>query len=593
VTVIVMALTALVAYRSRAPTDVDEPPPNEAAMTAGPHPYSLVVDPTTLRSLERRGFSLDSVLPKRAYLGVVAMLETDLAELARRPGIGGETALNHSFDARWLRDPDARFELVGLVPRLDRAFAEPGSCGELRRVYRLALTRKGRPTTRLPMTVSVLSFIPADACRAVAGELVALPTAGRPRADALARVYRSPPQRVEINLQNLHGTATPQDNEDHAEYLLRSFDIAPEGSVSVHPLLATPREDLSPVEKSRLTEYLRAHFDDIDKGTLVLPPDLLATRAISVSPRGLARERNRVFYNLFGADAETRFAHLPYASARIARSPRALLRRLDQGTCQGCHQSRAVAGFHLLGEERDAHRAFNALRVGISNHLAAELPWREAMIEGIAAGREYDVMRPFAERGADKGAYGARCGRGDPGFAAYTCEPGLECKDDRGDELGACLPADGPHEGDACEPATVTTGLGASGDHLSPLPSITCRVGGHVIVRDGCLGNSLGFPGGTCTDRCTEVGALTANGDAICAKLPVSGYEEICFRTDEPIERCLATRMNPSLVRACDADHPCRDDYACARVSAEATRGACVPPYFVFQARVDGPRADR
>jgi hypothetical protein len=51
--------------------------------------------------------------------------------------------------------------------------------------------------------------------------------------------------------------------------------------------------------------------------------------------------------------------------------------------------------------------------------------------------------------------------------------------------------------------------------------------------------------------------------------------------------------MNPSLVRACDADHPCRDDYACARVSAEATRGACVPPYFVFQARVDGPRADR
>jgi hypothetical protein len=584
-----MALVAFVAYRSRAAPRVDVEI-DEDAIAAGPHSYSLVIEPSTMMALERRGLSLDAVLPKRAYRAVVDTLERDLAELAHRPGVGGEDAMNHSFDVRWLRDSDAKFELVGLVPRLDRAFAEPGTCGELRRVYRLALTRKGRPTTRLPMTLSVLSLIPANACRALAGELLSLPRAGRARLDALAKLYGGSAERIEVNLQNLHGTATPQDNEDHAEYLLRSFDMTPEGSVAAHPLLATPREDLSPAEKNRLTEYLRAHFDDVDKGMLVLPTDLLATRAISVSPRGLARERNRVFRTLFGADAETRFAGLPYDSARIARSPRAFLRRLDQGTCQGCHQSRAVAGFHLLGAERDDERVFNALRIGISNHLAAELPWREAMIEAMAAGRSADAPRPFAESG---GSYGARCGLGEPGFAAYTCALGLECKDDRGDELGACLPADGPHEGDACEPATVTTGLGANGDHQSPLPSITCRVGGHVIVRDGCLGNGLGFPGGTCTDRCTTVGALSANDDAICAELPMSGYEEVCFRTNEPIEKCLASRVSPSLVRACDADHPCRDDYACARVTATATRGACVPPYFVFQARVDGPRADR
>lgn len=588
---LVTALVAFVAYRSRPPAP---PPMDEAAVRSGPHPRALASEPLTMMALERRGLSFHDVLADRGYDALVDGLTSDLAELARRPGVGtNEDALNRAFDVRWLHDPDATFELVGLVPRLDRAFADPGTgrCGELRRVYRLALTRRGRPTTRLPMTVSVISF-ERGSCRPVAERLVALPRAGAPRLDALVGLYglsagRSA-ERIEVNLQNLHGTATPQDNEDHAEYLLRSFDITPEGHLTARPLLATPREDLSPSEKDRLSDYLRAHFDDVDRGTLVLPTDLLAVRAISVSPRGLARERNRVFHELFGADAETRFAGLPYGSARVARSPRAFLRRLDQGTCQGCHQSRAIAGFHLLGEERDTERTFNALRVGISNHLAAELPWREAMIEAIAAGRAYDVPRPFAERGGP-GGYGARCGLGDPGYAAYTCEPGLACKDDRGDELGACLPADGPHEGDACEPAAVTTRAGPAGDHLSPEPSITCRVGTHVIPRDGCLGNGLGFPGGACTDRCTEVGAR--DGDGICAELPMSGYENDCFRTNEPIERCIVKRLGLSRVRACDPDHACRDDYACARV--RGGHGACVPPYFVFQARVDGPRTDR
>lgn len=580
---VVVVLSAFVALRSRSPAGgiSNELPPiiDETTVGAGPHPYALIIEPRTLMALERRGLALGDVLSDRAYRALGDVLEADLRELGRRPNIGGEDAINHAFDARWLRDADARFELVGLVPRLDRAFAEPHTCGELRRIYRLALTRPGRPTTRLPMTLSAISLVPANERRSLANALVALPPAGRPRLDALAKLYSAPVQRVEVNLQNLHGTATPQDNEDHAEYLLRSFDITSHG-VTPRPLLATPREDLSAAEKERLANYLRSHVADVENGTLVLPPEFLALRAISVSPRGLARERNRVFRKLFGADAAALFPNVP--------SPRALLRRLDQGTCQGCHQSRAVAGFHLPGEERDERRTFNALRVGISNQLAGELKWRESMVAAIAEDRPFDAKRPFAEDGA--GAYGARCGLGDPGFAWLKCAPGLECKDDRGDELGACLPADGPHEGDACEPVTVTPGDGPNGDHLSPLPSITCRFGDHVIVRDGCLGNGLGFPGGMCNDRCTEVGKVA--GDGICALLPMSGYEGVCFRTNEPIENCLATRLNPSLVRACDETHPCRDDYACARVTPDG-RGACVPPYFVFQARVDGPRLDR
>jgi hypothetical protein len=44
-------------------------------------------------------------------------------------------------------------------------------------------------------------------------------------------------------------------------------------------------------------------------------------------------------------------------------------------------------------------------------------------------------------------------------------------------------------------------------------------------------------------------------------------------------------------LRACDADQPCRDDYLCALTPAG--KGACLPPYFVFQMRVDGHPAAR
>jgi hypothetical protein len=80
----------------------------------------------------------------------------------------------------------------------------------------------------------------------------------------------------------------------------------------------------------------------------------------------------------------------------------------------------------------------------------------------------------------------------------------------------------------------------------------------------------------------------------ICADIPLAGFESDCFMSLEPIEECLKTHVARRVVRACDAATPCRGDYGCARVgSAPPGKGACVPPYFVFQARVDGPRLDR
>ncbi|MET0592207.1 MAG: hypothetical protein ABW133_05880 [Polyangiaceae bacterium] len=91
---------------------------------------------------------------------MVRIVEADLAETARSDPNAGVSVARFShrlFDARWLRSPAARFELVGVVNRLDRA-GIIGGCGEVRLVYRLAYTTEhdGRAlTSRLPMTVSV------------------------------------------------------------------------------------------------------------------------------------------------------------------------------------------------------------------------------------------------------------------------------------------------------------------------------------------------------------------------------------------------------------------------------------------------------
>jgi hypothetical protein len=102
----------------------------------------------------------------------------------------------------------------------------------------------------------------------------------------------------------------------------------------------------------------------------------------------------------------------------------------------------------------------------------------------------------------------------------------------------------------------------------------------------------LGFTGGLCTERCSVVGQ--EKGDAICVPVPSAGYEADGFLSDEPIEECLPRHVVTTLLASCDAHRPCRGDYGCARVpDAKDGMGACVPPYFIFQARVDGPRLDR
>jgi hypothetical protein len=604
--------------QARSTEDADDP---EKDVRMGAYPALRVVEPPALMALERRGFTLGAMLGAHGetthdlgetprWRALVGILEKDLAELDARTGVGPAEP-NRPFKISWLRSELAHFELVGFINRIDRWFVEPG-CGEVRLTYRLALANPGRPQTRLPMTLNLVFREPADAppatpgwepsptappsCRSLAERWLSLPATGRARADALALILReaSPLARIEVNLQNLHGPSFQQDQADHAEYLLRVFDVKGD-TVSARPLLDTPRPDLNAAQRTKLRAWIALHFDAIDTGAFVLPEEFLAERIVSVTAHGLARLRNRPFKRLYDEDEafDKAIARLDFSRAKLVKSPVALVRRLDQATCTGCHESRAVAGFHLLGEERDDKAVFNAFFHGTSPHADEEMPWRDQLLRAIASGAPFAAPRPFADH-AMPVEYGGHCGLGDPGFSSWTCDPGFKCRDLYGDDVGTCIPAAGRFPGDSCQSsAMLFSGDGAGGDRLNatePPRDCTSIVDPKNTELAGCTPDAYGFSGGLCSEECSTLGATMS--DYICADIPVSGYEADCFDTPKPIEPCVQTHLARRWIRACSATMPCRDDYACARVAGTKT-GACVPPYFVFQTRVDGPTLDR
>ncbi len=578
-----------------------------AQVEAGAFPDLAVLEPEALAALERQGLSLGTLLGSdddaaslraRApvYRAIADVLAADLGELNARPRVVDKVdAANHPFRTSWLGDARARYDLVGALFRPDRITGESSRAwGELRLVFRLTLAPEGRPTTRMPMTLNVLFA----AGPKTAEQWQMLPPSGPARVRAILAIYKNAGlDQIEVNLQNLHGPSTREDADDHAEYLLRAFDVTRVGATP-KKLFNTPRMDLSPAERDELAQWVISHAGEIDHGEHVVPEKFLATRTVSVTPRGLARQQNRAFTNALGASAaRLDDGAVPYDAFKMATSRAALLRRLDEGTCTGCHQTRSIAGFHLLGTERSAETTFNALTLAGSPHLYDDMRFRAAFVDAERNGTRTPA-RPFSFRSEhDEGAAGAACGVSSA-FARYACAPGLVCRDVDHGELGACARTT-PRDGDACQNARVVpapiaanaAALDPDGDRFHADSTDTCAAGENT----SCSPNGYGFHGGLCSSSCDALGQRSGDsGSMVCADLPGAGYESECFFTREPIEKCMMRNALRRRVAYCDISHRCRADFACVRVPGlPMGEGACAPPYFLFQARVDGPPLDR
>jgi len=575
-------------------------------------PVVLITDPEVLAALEAAGLSagavafgqggaeISSFVDSERLTSLRAILADDVAEFARADSKAG-VGLDHAhrlFDIDWLdaAADKTRFELIALVNRADRQPFAAEHCGETRLIYRLAYTTEldgERVDSRLPMTLNVVLWQDGegDDCGALAQRWMAPVEQDASERAAWLRRPEGPlaPTRlspraleaVEVNLQVVRWPAVMHPSlGGHAEYVLRVFrpDSREGGGLAPAPLENTPdvaRLAKDPDERAALLAWLRdgQTLAALADGVPVMPERFAATRAVSVAPRALARLANRPFSQLFDADD---FADLELAGHATVETPRGLLRRLDTLSCHGCHETRSVAGFHLLGEPRDGAKVLDTMFVPTSPHLDGDLDRRLAWIETLADGTEPDPFRPLSDHERHRGNYGSHCGLGDPAFAAWTCAAELECVALDDPDMGVCLtPA--RSAGDPCEFGQLRTQRQGHRDRIRDVEL------GHCEGGATCNQTKVGFPGGMCTKSCASLGP-----DEACGAIVNLRQFNDCLARRQPFPGCIEAAAFSAGMRRCDADHRCRDDYICARSPMEPDAGVCIPPYFLFQMRVDG-----
>jgi hypothetical protein len=581
------------------------------APAAQREPQLLITDREALAVIEQRTGSFATVAlaasapdnaalsSHPAYRALADVLAGDVSALGAhdpQAGVGIRGNAHRLFDVRWLRAREARFELVAVANRLDRHAFAPEACGELRLVYRLAYHRRAGAVelaSRLPMTIAIelradSADAPGDCAQAARRWLTPAGSAGQALGRLLVdddgplstrQLTRARITQLVTNVQTVRWpSAVRPDLGGHAEYVLRSFRWdATSALYRTQMLENTPdvaRLRREPALRAELLRWLTEpdHARELDRATARIPDRFLAESVVSVTPRGLARRANRPFRSLFEPSA---FASLP--PLLFARSPEAFVRRLDDLTCSGCHQSRSIAGFHVLGDDDERASLGNALFTGTSPHTRSDLPRREAYTRTLARGEQGTLARPFAERAlvGDDG-YGAHCGLGDPGFAHWTCAEGLRCdayEAAAGEQtVGVCLPPR-PGTGDPCEPARVRAHVQPAAEHVEHVEQRPCE--------QVCERTRVGFPGGMCASSCAALGP-----DAACGGIAILTPFNLCLARERPFAECVRDHVRPAGLRACSDRAPCRDDYVCTRSTSE--RGVCLPPYFVFQLRVDG-----
>jgi hypothetical protein len=580
-----------------------------ADLSAGP-PRTLAIDedisvlvehPETLKALETQGFDLGTRLGGAAQIGannvafaasaegraITAAVEGDVAAKKK-----ADKGAHPTFDPSWLHSSEGSFQLVAIANRLDRRHATPDACGEVHLVYRLAYAN-AKAKSRLPMTMMLVypQEKSAGDCADVAKRWTDAAAAGSDPTSKAAALATGPlaklalAPKVELNFQLVRWPSTTrQDMGGHAEYSLRVFERGASGLAPVQHLENALREDLNGDEQKALGEWISANVADIDRGTAKVPAEFLPDHVTSVSPKGLARGHNRPFAIYFGKDGG-KLPPIELGGTSLVTSKAALLRRLDTMTCNGCHQSQGLAGFHALGTDPAETSSANALAIGISPHLREQVAYRKTDLASVAAGKMELAPLPFAEHGSDQGLYGAACGLGDPGFATWKCGKDFVCSDDNGDQVGICV-SKARRSGEACEESKVTFTADPTQDKVTMGPVMACvnpNGAGGACVRSG--GNPGGFPNGMCTGGCNTVGQVVA--DAMCGVSVPDGFNA-CIAKGGLFEDCVANGTT-HWRKACSAKIPCGPDYVCAAVAhAPPSVGACMPPYFIFQARVDG-----
>lgn len=481
-----------------------------------------ITDPLALRELDRGRFGLVRLLvPARSAdaplaagelfaLPAVAPVRRALDEEFERytqrhkaelpnETIGVGTSFDFQlFDSASLYSPDTRFVLAGIVNRMDRAYLSEANCGEIRLIYRL--TRTDAPATgdqavspRLPITLNLVLRARNDAAthdratdgKATTSKSTALDCAGIARrwlaagdwpltgvelaekltseAGPLGLIGPDNIVRIETNLQIAHAPKS-QVRDFRTDYLLKVFDYnAPTKTFEEAPLENQIDRERILADKGLARDFKAwllesTHFSELDRGTVLIPQEFLATRAIAPTPTGFSTsdllpafglvqgERDDPVFTKTDVIAALENAAKRGISLQNIRSVAGFERRLNDITCSGCHQTRGIGGFHFPGVDWMAVHPSNSTVVPGSPHFFGDQIRRRAILTSMRDGERPDYSRGFSSRPQLRGSselagteyddgWGAHCygqranaADNDRSFKSWSCAKGLACQ---------------------------------------------------------------------------------------------------------------------------------------------------------------------
>jgi hypothetical protein len=388
---------------------------------------------------------------------------------------------------------------------------------------------------------------------------------------------------IELNFQSIRWPSTVRpDMGGYAEYIMRVFHRDSKNKKFKLAFLEnTP--NISEIKNKNLKKEFLSwikrpdNLKKLDSGILVIPEKYLAKKVTSFALHGAARFMNRPFDQLFKKE---NFNDINYKNFSFVKSPAGALRRLNDLTCIGCHQGRSIAGFHFLGIDKLDTSPVNFIHSSVSSHFLEDQSRKKSFILNLATNKKLIHKRPFSERGDEgPGEYGSHCGfQNDPSFNSWKCKDGLICQkfNKKKDALvGECYDSEVSQTGGPCQVGEMTQRLDPHRDKIKKVRKLSCVKGSYCEV------SSVGFPGGMCSSDCSNL-----NKNSTCGSIAVLFRFNNCLGQGNAFDKCLTKNVRPGALRRCDNLMSCRDDYICARTLNG--KGACIPPYFLFQLRLDG-----
>jgi hypothetical protein len=382
----------------------------------------------------------------------------------------------------------SRFVLAGIVNRMDRAYMSPGSCGEVRLIYRLTrvqpLEAAEGASPRLPMTLNIVLKARGEAAVDGSGAAITCSEIARQWLDTanlqfsgaglaarlsskdgpLDSIRPENIDRIETDLQIAHAPKSAA-RDFRTDYLLKVFRLNARTRVFEQAPLENQIDREKIFADAGLKREYRAwlldpkNLAELDRGTVLVPEKFLATAAIAATPAGFAPSKLQPAFGFVQADgygnevvgegevvAALRKAAQSGVAFQNIRSVAGFERRLNDMSCSGCHQTRGIGGFHFPGVDWMAEKPSNSAVVPASPHFFGDQIRRRDILTALRDGAAPDYSRGFSNRPQLRGStelagteyddgWGAHCylqkprrADNDASFGSWSCAEGLACQ---------------------------------------------------------------------------------------------------------------------------------------------------------------------